>query len=96
MVFALNFNFIQLILFMLIQLQPRNAACRDISQGYVHYVLSKYDSCVVVFEGYWLVRQTQGKINLIRFSTTAEVLCEPVSTLNAKKRRFWGLWYPAI
>ena len=65
---------------MFIQLQPRNAACRDISQGYVHYVLSKYDSCVVA-------RQTQGKINLIRFSTTAEVLCEPVSTLNAKKRR---------
>ena len=52
MVFALNFNFIQLILFMLIQLQPLNAAFRDISQGYEHYVLSKYDSCVVVFEGY--------------------------------------------
>ena len=35
-----------------------------------------------------LVRQTQGKINLIRFSSTAEVLCEPVSTLNAKKDVF--------
>lgn len=64
-VLTLNVNFILLILFMLIQLQPCNATCRDISQSYMHYVLFKYDSCAVVFKGY-TIGPDMSKTNLIR------------------------------